>query len=83
MIVESASRTDVGRVRSRNEDTVTCAPDLNLYVVADGMGGHQGGDEASRHACAAIEEHIRTRPSWFRASTPNRFPRAAARSSSC
>ena len=61
MIVESASRTDVGRVRSRNEDTVTCAPDLNLYVVADGMGGHQGGDEASRHACAAIEEHIRTK----------------------
>jgi serine/threonine protein phosphatase PrpC/CRP-like cAMP-binding protein len=61
--VESASRTDVGRVRSRNEDQLVCVPDLKLFIVADGMGGHQGGDVASRFACAAIEEHIRGK--WF------------------
>lgn len=77
MIVESASRTDVGRVRSRNEDSLVCVPELNLYVVADGMGGHQGGDEASRHACAAIEEHLRTK--WFLVQGYERDPAPARR----
>lgn len=61
MIVESASRTDVGRVRGRNEDHLVCVPELRLFVVADGMGGHQGGEEASHHACVAIEEHVRAK----------------------
>ncbi len=61
MRVEYASRTDVGRVRTRNEDNLAIAPDLNLFIVADGMGGHKGGDEASRQACLAIEDYIRAR----------------------
>jgi len=59
--IEHAGRTDTGRVRSRNEDCFACIPDLGLYVVADGMGGHQGGAEASRHACEAIEAFVRSR----------------------
>ena len=43
----AAAVTDVGRVRSHNEDTYLLRPDVGLYLVADGMGGHQAGDIAS------------------------------------
>lgn len=44
----STSRTDVGKVRSHNEDACLERPEAGMWVVADGMGGHSAGDLASQ-----------------------------------
>lgn len=60
MEVRAYGATDVGRVREANEDSFLIDEDRKLYIVADGMGGHQGGGYASSNAVQSIrEESIR------------------------
>lgn len=56
--IESYGMSNVGMKRSHNEDHYLMNDDLQLYVVADGMGGHLGGEFASKMAVATVEEVV-------------------------
>ena len=54
------SLTNTGRVRTSNQDAFAVDNELGLWIIADGMGGHAGGNIASELAVASIMDHVRT-----------------------
>ena len=56
-----AGLTDIGRVRKMNQDAFSVTNELQLWVVADGMGGHAGGEVAAQMAVDTIPEYIRNK----------------------
>lgn len=58
MKLESYGMSNVGMKRFQNEDSYLINPDLGLFMVADGMGGHLGGEYASKLAVATVEEVV-------------------------
>jgi len=59
LIIEAFGASDPGCVRANNEDYYLVEPSLGLYLVADGMGGAQAGEHASRLAVETVRDIIR------------------------
>ncbi len=66
----AAGVTDVGRERDHNEDRFVLVPECEVFVVADGMGGHQCGEVASRMAASIIASYFRSERDNEGASKP-------------
>jgi type VI secretion system protein ImpM len=56
LYLRSAAATDVGRVRTNNEDGFVERPEAGVWAVADGMGGHSHGEVASQMVCDALAD---------------------------
>lgn len=58
--IEMAGQTDVGSVREHNEDAISFNDTLGLAILADGMGGHRGGEMASAMTVSTIIDRLTT-----------------------
>ncbi len=58
-MLEAFALSDVGRVRTNNEDYALLLPEIGLYLLADGMGGARAGEMASRLAVDTVAEVVR------------------------
>lgn len=75
----SANLTDVGKRRKNNEDSVLCLAEQGVFCVADGMGGVQGGEVASKAAVDALQEMFTASPDAPFAVTVESSARLVAR----
>jgi serine/threonine protein phosphatase PrpC len=78
--LEFAIYSDAGRVRHNNEDRAAAAPEINLFVLCDGMGGLEAGERASQLGVETVlnpptKRFSKSRRGWARS------PRWAPRSS--
>ena len=61
LVIRAAGGTDVGCVRERNEDAYLADAENGIFIVADGVGGHGGGDKAALLATTLLPDIIRRR----------------------
>jgi serine/threonine protein phosphatase PrpC len=73
--------TDIGRKRAQNQDNVRAAPELGLFIVADGMGGHRGGEIASEMVVEIVPDFVRHAQRQHDWSAPQVIAKAIAAAS--
>src|SRR3954454_6522240 len=71
-----AALTDAGRIRANNEDTIAFDASLGLVLLADGMGGYNGGEVASGMAIALLQASFGR---WLAHAGPQANPKAVRR----
>ena len=77
LTVSSAVLSHPGLRREANEDAFCRRPDLGLYIVADGMGGHAGGDVASATAVEVMRDSFERAVFNARTTSEVEVPRRA------
>lgn len=82
MKLEVWAQTDVGLKRDINQDAILVDHDLHLYVVADGMGGHRGGEVASAMAVEVVQDIVKRRSGVDQKVIPRRVLAEAYREAS-
>jgi len=74
--LEFAAKTDTGRVRSHNEDAIAISEEYGIAIVADGMGGYNAGEVASRIAASVLKESLEEQlkhPQFMRSTSSRRI----------
>lgn len=74
--ITTAGETNVGMKRTHNEDTFSIMEEENLYVVADGMGGHASGEVASQMAVQNLRDFFRATREDPEATWPYKMDRS-------
>jgi serine/threonine protein phosphatase PrpC len=77
------AQTDVGLKRDINQDAILVDHDLNLFIVADGMGGHKGGEVASALAVETVQQVVHKRHGEAKLSPRKVLAEAYREASSC
>lgn len=82
MQIEVFCQSDIGLRRERNEDSFLIDESLGLFLVADGMGGHRGGEVASSMAVQTVRDYVQKSLADKRKPTPRQLLSDAYREAS-